>query len=130
MEANYQLIRQLENGYRMEKPNFAPNYIGEIMSGCWKLDPNDRLTFSQIEEKISSQMESVVTEHYFNLNDSYDKLNEEKVNATECEPLGLAKSLDSKAKVAKWSSLSVRSSNDRPKTEPKRLSLQEIVTTK
>jgi hypothetical protein len=36
MEANHQLIRQLENGYRMEKPDFAPNYIGEIMSGCWK----------------------------------------------------------------------------------------------
>ena len=128
MEANHQLIRQLENGYRMEKPDFAPNYIGEIMSGCWKLDPNERLTFSQIEEKISSQMESVVTDDYLNLKMSYEKFNKEKANVSPTEPLGLAKTLDCKEKVAKRHSLPSRinSSTTQMKTKlSKKFSLKE-----
>ena len=130
MEANHQLIRQLENGYRMEKPDFAPNYFGEIMSGCWILDRNERLTFSQIEEKISSQMECAVSDNYLNLNDSYEKLNEDKLNATPTEPLGLAKTLDCKEKTTKWSSLSLRNSSSSTKTELKTYSLREISVAK
>ena len=128
MEANHQLIRQLENGYRMEKPDFAPNYIGEIMSGCWKLDPNERLTFSQIDEKISSQMESVVTDDYLNLKMTYEKFNKEKANVSPTEPLGLAKTLDCKEKVAKRHSLPSRinSSTAQMKTKlSKKFSLKE-----
>nr|CAH0105845.1 unnamed protein product [Daphnia galeata] len=62
-EANHQLIRQLENGYRMEKPDFAPNYI----------------------EKISSQMESAVTDDYLNLKMSYETFNKEKANVSPTE---------------------------------------------
>ncbi|KAI9559363.1 hypothetical protein GHT06_016152 [Daphnia sinensis] len=96
MEANHELIQQLEKGYRMEKPQFAPNYFGEIMAGCWKSDPQERPSFSHIEQQISRQMESTVSDHYLNLNESYEKLNQEKVSTPANEPLGLAKALDSK----------------------------------
>jgi hypothetical protein len=78
--------------------------MGEIMSGCWKADPKDRPSFSEMEEMISKRMESTVSDHYLNLNSSYEKLNELKVNASPTEPLGLAKVLDSKEKVGKMHS--------------------------
>ncbi|XP_046637844.1 vascular endothelial growth factor receptor 1-like isoform X2 [Daphnia pulicaria] len=99
------LVRQLEIGYRMDKPDYAPTCMGEIMSSCWKADPKERPSFSEMEEMISSQMESTVSDHYLNLNSSYEKLNEEKVNASPTEPLGLAKALDSKEKVGKRCSI-------------------------
>ncbi|XP_057369375.1 vascular endothelial growth factor receptor 2-like [Daphnia carinata] len=104
MEANHELVVQLEKGYRMEKPDFAPNYFGEIMAGCWKSDPKERPTFSHIEQQISIQMESTVSDHYLNLNESYEKLNQEKVSTPANEPLGLAKALDSKEKLSRKSS--------------------------
>ncbi len=73
MEAHHQLVRELEKGYRMEKPAYASNYIGEIMAGFWKADPKESPSFSHIEQTISSEMESTVSDHYLNLNDSYEK---------------------------------------------------------
>ncbi|EFX66733.1 hypothetical protein DAPPUDRAFT_262632 [Daphnia pulex] len=89
----------------MEKPDFAPNYMGEIMAGCWKADPKERPSYSEMEEMISKRMESTVSDHYLNLNNSYEKLNELKANASPTEPLGLAKALDSKEKVGKRHSI-------------------------
>jgi hypothetical protein len=125
LEGNHQLVRQLEKGYRMEKPDFAPNYIGEIMSSCWKADPKERPSFSEMEQMISSQMESTVSDHYLNLNSSYEKLNQLKVNASPTEPLGLAKALDTKEKVGKRNSLNTILSrkNTQTKTDSKRFSL-------
>jgi hypothetical protein len=125
LEGNHQLVRQLEKGYRMEKPDFAPNYIGEIMSGCWKADPKNRPSFSEMEQIISSQMESTVSDHYLNLNSSYEKLNELKVNASPTEPVGLAKALDTKERVGKRNSLNsiLSRKNTQTKTDSKRFSL-------
>ncbi|XP_057369372.1 vascular endothelial growth factor receptor 1-like isoform X2 [Daphnia carinata] len=91
MEANHELIKQLEKGYRMEKPAFAPNYLGEIMAGCWKLDPKERPTFSQIEELICGQMESTVCANYFNLCKTNENFNQERVDPPAIEPSGLVK---------------------------------------
>lgn len=128
MEANHELIRQLEKGYRMEKPAFAPNYIGEIMSNCWKLDPKERPRFSQIEEQINNEIESAVSDHYLNLNESYEKLNEEKVNATAIEPLGLSKALGSKEKLAERPGSMSNSPSKKPSC--KAMSLQGFTPTK
>ncbi|XP_046457028.1 vascular endothelial growth factor receptor 1-like isoform X1 [Daphnia pulex] len=125
LEGNHQLVRQLEKGYRMEKPDFAPNYMGEIMASCWKADPKERPSFSEMEQIISSQMESTVSDHYLNLNSSYEKLNQLKVNASPTEPLGLAKALDTKEKVGKRNSLNsiLSRKNTQTKTDSKRFSL-------
>ncbi len=52
----------------MEKPEYAPNFIGEMMTNCWQKEPNDRPTFSQMADVIVKQIESVVGIAYLNLN--------------------------------------------------------------
>ena len=78
MNVKHELVKEILKGDRMEKPENAPNYFGEIMAKCWEMDPNERPTFSQLEEIISGQMESSVSSYYCNLNDPFKKLNEEK----------------------------------------------------
>lgn len=56
MDAGHQLIKEIQKGYRMEKPEYAPNLFGEIMTNCWKSDPKERPTFSQLREIISQHM--------------------------------------------------------------------------
>ena len=47
-----QLIQGLQNGYRMTKPEFAPDEIGQLMADCWKTEPNQRPTFNQLVEAL------------------------------------------------------------------------------
>lgn len=101
MDADHLLIKQLRNGYRMEKPDYAPNIIGEIMFNCWKSEPNERPTFSQLEEMLGNQLESSVSSYYLDLNAPYAKLNEETLNAEANDYFGLSKLLDDKAKSDK-----------------------------
>lgn len=51
------LIRELLNGYRMEKPEFASNEIGHLMAECWKAEPKDRPTFNQLEAQLSNHLD-------------------------------------------------------------------------
>ena len=67
MENGFLLATQILNGYRMAKPEYAPNFIGEMMSNCWQKEPKDRRTFSQMADVIEKEIESVVGIDYFNL---------------------------------------------------------------
>ena len=69
MENAILLVTQIQNGYRMEKPECAPNFIEEMMKNCWKKEPNDRPTFSQIADVIAKEIEYVVGIDYLNLNE-------------------------------------------------------------
>ncbi|KAI9557942.1 hypothetical protein GHT06_014694 [Daphnia sinensis] len=93
MDVAYILIKELIKGYRMDKPDFAPIFIANIMASCWKMEPEERPTFNQMEEIICGHMESTVSSSYLNMNDSYVKLNEEKNNASPNDLYGLAKLL-------------------------------------
>ena len=95
MEVGHEIVREIQRGYRMEKPDFAPNLFGEIMANCWKAEPNERPTFLQMEEAIVGQLEESVTSSYLNMNEYYVKLNEERENAAPTESFGLAKLLES-----------------------------------
>ncbi len=88
------LIKELENGYRMEKPVYAPNFIGDIMADCWKKEPKDRPHFSQLEEIIGSNMESSLSSYYCVMNAPYEKFNYEKTVAPKTGRFGLAKLLN------------------------------------
>lgn len=101
MEADHQLITQLQNGYRMDKPEFAPNSMATIMSDCWKAEPKERPTFSQLEERIGDQLESSVSGYYLDLNNPYVRLNEEKNVASPSDNFGLNKLLNVKNKTYK-----------------------------
>ena len=55
-----QLIRQLEAGYRLEKPEYASSEIGQLMFDCWQPEPNERPTFHHLEESIGSHLDESV----------------------------------------------------------------------
>jgi hypothetical protein len=67
MENGVLLVTQIETGYRMAKPENAPNFVGEMMTNCWQKEPKKRPTFSQLADVIEKQIESVVGFDYLNL---------------------------------------------------------------
>lgn len=105
MDSQHLIVKELQNGYRMDKPDYAPNLMGEIMSNCWKADPNERPTFSQIEAMICDLLESAISSYYLDLNCPYEQHNDDKVNAAPDDNFGLTKLLENKEKIAKSLSL-------------------------
>ena len=83
----------------MEKPNYAPNFIGNVMNKCWEKEPKKRPCFSELEEIINSNMESAVSSYYSNLDAPYQKFNYEKAVAPKTERFGLSKMLNEKPKL-------------------------------
>ena len=69
VENGWALLRELQKGHRMEKPEYAPNFIGEMMTKCWQKVANDRPTFSQMADVIAKEIEYVVGIDYLNLNE-------------------------------------------------------------
>lgn len=98
MDVAHVIVKEIVRGYRMDKPDFAPCFIADIMTGCWKDEPKARPTFSEMEEIICKHMESDVSSSYLNMNESYVKLNEEKANASPDDLFGLAKLLQERSK--------------------------------
>jgi hypothetical protein len=68
MENGWILVREIQNGCRMEKPEYSPNFLGEIMKNCWQKNPNERPTFSQLAGVIEKQIESLGSLNYLNMN--------------------------------------------------------------
>lgn len=85
----------------MEKPNYAPNFIEDVMDNCWEKEPKNRPGFSQIEELITANLETSVSSYYSNLNAPYEKFNYEKTGAPKNERFGLAKLLNEKTRLIK-----------------------------
>lgn len=75
--AKFELIKVLQNGYRMEKPDNAPNFFGQIMADCWKLEPNERPTFVQLQQMIGDYMEPLTAADYLDVNVPRQCCNEE-----------------------------------------------------
>ena len=66
-----EFIRRLENGYHMERPELMPEDLGQLMTDCWKPEPNQRPTFSQLAESLTAYMEaSVLGANYIKMMDS------------------------------------------------------------
>ena len=82
----------------MDKPNYAPNFIGDVMSKCWEKEPKKRPTFSQIVEIIRGNMESAVSSYYLHLDAPYQKFNQEKEFAPKTKRFGLSKMLNKNSK--------------------------------
>jgi hypothetical protein len=110
---NKSLVEELENGYRLQKPEYAPDSFGDIMSSCWKKEPKNRPTFSELEETISREMEEYVATYYCNLNETYEDSNQEKETASSTEVFGLAKFLTPESKLEKSTSVSLSDKGNR-----------------
>ncbi|XP_057368624.1 vascular endothelial growth factor receptor 1-like [Daphnia carinata] len=94
MEIGHLLVKEIQAGYRMEKPSNAPNFFDEMMARCWKADPNERPTFRQLKEAICSQMESSVSSEYLFMDAPYQQLDDEKHYANSTEILAQAELLN------------------------------------
>ena len=62
-----QLIRELQGGYRMEKPQFATKEIGHLVADRWKAEPDERPTFYQLQEALGNRLEATVSEDYLSI---------------------------------------------------------------
>lgn len=71
MDADEQFFIKLQDGYRMDRPKYAPKKVYEVMMECWARDPLVRPDFAALSEMLGNQLESSVRRHYMDLNDSY-----------------------------------------------------------
>ncbi|XP_067852048.1 macrophage colony-stimulating factor 1 receptor 1-like isoform X2 [Heptranchias perlo] len=60
----YKLIR---GGFQMDKPESATPELYDIMTQCWKLEPTQRPTFSQIVKIINMQRGDTTEQDYANM---------------------------------------------------------------
>ncbi|XP_050073592.1 tyrosine-protein kinase receptor torso isoform X2 [Anopheles maculipalpis] len=51
------LLRYLESGYRMERPNSCNELLYDLMYSCWNVHPGERPTFSKIVHTVESLQE-------------------------------------------------------------------------
>lgn len=63
----------------MEKPEHAPEIMGNIMASCWKHDPDDRITFNELEQTLGQLVNENTRRRYISVevNDSYGRLQSE-----------------------------------------------------
>lgn len=50
--SNPEVIRALEHGYRMPRPEHCPEELYNIMTRCWKNHPEERPTFEYIQSVL------------------------------------------------------------------------------
>jgi len=65
-----EIANKLQQGYRMPKPKHVDRQLYQIMLQCWQENPNDRPTFSSLEDTIVKMTQN--NNHvYVNMNE-YD----------------------------------------------------------
>ncbi|XP_057373175.1 vascular endothelial growth factor receptor 1-like [Daphnia carinata] len=79
------LIRYLQRGDRMETPEQAPEAIGNIMADCWKHNPEERATFSQLERIIGQMVDPIIRQRFAGTDDVEETNNYLQMN-TEIDP--------------------------------------------
>ncbi|XP_075234261.1 vascular endothelial growth factor receptor kdr-like [Lycorma delicatula] len=71
------LYQKLEEGFRMEKPEYATKDLYDVMLDCWQERPSMRPSFTGLAEKLGDMLEDSVRKHYVDLNDPFLKENAE-----------------------------------------------------
>ncbi|XP_014782314.1 BDNF/NT-3 growth factors receptor [Octopus bimaculoides] len=58
--SNEEVVTFINSGITLEKPEWCPPTIYNIMSGCWKQDPRDRLTLKTIYKHLIDYSHSLI----------------------------------------------------------------------
>lgn len=64
------------------------------MLSCWRVNPESRPMFDELEKNISVYLESDVVEHYIDLNEPYLKANINDINAGKTDYIAMMGSPD------------------------------------
>ena len=64
MEGIGELIRFLQSGNRMEKPEYAPKAIGDIMTECWKQNQEERIDFEKLERILGEMVDPSIQDQF------------------------------------------------------------------
>ena len=67
-----QVIRFLENGILLMKPEDCPDVIYQIMLGTWRADPRSRLDFSRVHRDLLEYKQNVTNQPPENPSDNTD----------------------------------------------------------
>lgn len=49
----WQVIRFIEEGILLQKPDNCPDTVYHVMLGCWRTDPKDRFPFERIRRYLT-----------------------------------------------------------------------------
>uniref|UniRef100_A0A8C6SFL2 Tyrosine-protein kinase n=1 Tax=Neogobius melanostomus TaxID=47308 RepID=A0A8C6SFL2_9GOBI len=60
---NYQVVHKIVEGFRMPSPANCPKVFYEIMSDCWKKEPQDRPTFETLQWKLEDFFDLDITSY-------------------------------------------------------------------
>ncbi|XP_059141244.1 vascular endothelial growth factor receptor 2-like [Physella acuta] len=117
VEINEKFIGLLKSGYRMEKPPYASEELYKVMLQTWKVEPEDRPTFSQLVAAIGDFLEANVKQYYLDLSSPYIKM----LSDEECESSepNIATDSDGYLKMSPTLHPSYLNMKDKPSTETK-----------
>lgn len=60
MESNEALFQKINDGYRLEKPEYSTTDIYDIMLSCWFKEAETRPLFNELEEQLKNLLEDYV----------------------------------------------------------------------
>lgn len=51
------VIKNVKDGYIMDRPNHCSEDLYQVMKCCWKYDPNSRCNFADLRSRLSRILE-------------------------------------------------------------------------
>ncbi|KAM4738553.1 platelet-derived growth factor receptor alpha [Anableps anableps] len=73
MVVDSSFYNKIKSGYRMSKPEHAPQDVYEMMMKCWNTEPEKRPSFMGLSENVASLLPSSYKRHYEKVNHDFLK---------------------------------------------------------
>ncbi|KAM5148163.1 macrophage-stimulating protein receptor [Mantella aurantiaca] len=74
----YDITRYLFRGRRLPQPEYCPDPLYTLMLQCWSPHPDERPTFTQLVREMENISNSLMGDHYINLNVTYINLDRDQ----------------------------------------------------
>jgi hypothetical protein len=119
------LIRFLQNGRRMDRPELMPRAIGNVMEECWKHNQEERATFARLEHILGEMVDPIIRQRFageevMTEQNNYLKMNT-KIGSNNPEAQSEYETMTSNENRQVISVLNASSLSQRPNVPPKLL---------